>query len=112
MSALTDIWHAIHAIVMSADTITLVIGVVVVLAAGFMMQAFGSIISATVMSLIAFAVIGYVRAITLGKMDAVPYITTEWHNFLALPMMTLVAYAVLFGVLIAVVHFIRSAINR
>jgi len=29
-----------------------------------------------------------------------------------LPMMTLVAYAVLFGVLIAVVHFIRSAINR
>ncbi|MGA7713657.1 MAG: hypothetical protein WCA81_17295 [Rhizomicrobium sp.] len=112
MSALTDIWHAVHAIIFSADTITLVIGIVVVLAAGFMMETFNSIVSSTVLALIGFALLGFIRAVTLGKQDFTAYAHTDWHSFLAMPMLTLVAYVVLFGVLIAVVHFIRSAINR
>ncbi len=112
MSALTDIWHAIHAIVFSADTITLVLGVVVILAAGFMMESFNSIVSSTVLGLIGFALLGFIRAVTLGKQDFSTFANTDWHSFLAMPMLTLVAYVVLFGVLISVVHFIRSAINR
>lgn len=112
MSALTDIWHAIHAIVFSADTIALVLGVIVVLAAGFMMESFNSIVSSTVLALVGFALLGFIRAVTLGKQDFTAYAQSDWHNFLAMPMLTLVAYAVLFGVLITVVHIIRSAINR
>ncbi len=112
MSALTEIWNAIHAIVMSADMITLGIAIVVVLVAGFVMEGFNSIISATLVALIGFALLGYVRAVTLGKQEAVAFANTDWHNFLGLPMITLVAYAVLFAVLIAVVHFVRSAVLR
>jgi len=112
MSALTDIWHTIQGIATTADTITLVFAVVVVLAAGFAMSSFQSIISATVLSLIIFALLGYGRAVTVGGHDPAAYLTTDWHNFLAMPMLTLVAYAVLFGVLIAIVNFVRSAVSR
>lgn len=112
MSALTEIWHAIHAIITSADPITLGIAIVVALAAGFVMEGFNSIITTTVAALVGFAALGYVRAVTLGKQEAVAYAHTDWHNFLGLSMMTLVAYAVIFAVLIAIVHFVRSAVLR
>jgi len=112
MSALTDIWNTIHGIVTTADTITLVFAVVVVLAAGFAMSSFQSIISATVLSLIVFALLCFGRAVTVGGHEPVAYITTDWHTFLELRMLTLVAYAVLFAVLIAIVNFVRSAVSR
>jgi len=112
MSALMEIWHAVQGIVTSADTITLVIGVVVLLAAGFMMQSFNAIVSATVLALVGFALVGFIRAVTMGGQNFSAYAHTDWHNFLALPMLTLVAYAALFAVLIAVVHFVRSAVLR
>jgi hypothetical protein len=111
MSALMDVWHTIHAIVTTADYWTLGIAVVVVLVAGFMIEGLGAVVGTTFWALIAFALLGYVRAVTVGKQDFSAYATTEWHNFLALPMLTLIAYFVIFAVLIGVVHLIRSAIR-
>jgi hypothetical protein len=53
-----------------------------------------------------------VRAVTLGKQDLTAYAHTGWHDVLGLQMITLLAYFVLFAVLIAAVHLIRSAVLR
>jgi len=112
MSALLDIWHTIQGIVTHADWITLVIIALVAILAGFAIQGFNSILTATVLGLVGYVLLVFVRAVTLGKQDVTAYAHTGWHDFLGVPMMTLLAYFVLFAVLIAVVHLIRSAVLR
>jgi hypothetical protein len=112
MSALLDIWHTIQGIVTHADWITLVIIAVVAIVGGFAIQSFNSILSATVLGLVGFVLLVFVRAVTLGKQDLTAYAHTGWHDILALPMIMLLAYFILFAVLIAAVHLIRSAVLR
>jgi hypothetical protein len=112
MSLLTDLWNTIHGILTSSGMIMLVIGALIVLAAGFMMQNFGSIVTTTFVALLAFALAGYVEAVVVGHQNASAFATTEWNSFLALHMLTLLAFTVLFGVLIAVVHLVRSLVLR
>lgn len=112
MSIIWDIWNAIRGIVTSADMITLAIAAVVLLAAGFMMQGMEALVNTTLIALLAFALLGYVRAVTLGKQNAAAFATTDWHNFLGLPMITLLAYAITFAVGIAVVNLAVSLVRR
>ena len=112
MSIVWDIWNTIHGIVTSADMITLGIGVVILLAAGFVMQGFDSLISTTIIAMIAFGLAGFVRAVTVGGQKAAEYATTDWHNFTTLNGLTLLAYALTFAVGIAVVHLVRSLVIR
>jgi len=111
MSALTDIWHTIQSIVTSADWITLVVAAIVVIGAAFAIDGLNALLGATVLSLVVFGLLDYVRAVTLGHQNATATATTDWHNFLALPMLTLLAYAILFAVLISLVHVIRTAVR-
>jgi hypothetical protein len=112
MSVLTDLWNTMHGIVTSADVVTLVIMAVVALGAGFMMQSLGSIVTTTFVALLAFALAGYVRAVTAGGQNAAAYAQTDWHGFLGLQMLTLLAYAVTFAIVITVVHAVRSLVLR
>jgi hypothetical protein len=112
MSIIMDIWRTVHGIITSADTITLVIMAVIALGAGFMMQSLGAIITTTFVALLAFSLATYVRAVVAGHQNAAAFAQTDWHYFLGLQMLTLVAYALTFGVIIAVVHFARSLIQR
>ncbi|MGC9954016.1 MAG: hypothetical protein ABSD21_07040 [Rhizomicrobium sp.] len=112
MSALLDIWHTIQGIISHADWITLAIIAVVAIVAGFAIQSFNSILSATVLGLVGYVLLVFVRAVTLGKQDLTAYAHTGWHDVLGLQMITLLAYFVLFAVLIAAVHLIRSAVLR
>ena len=112
MTALLDIWHTIQGILTHADWITLVIIAVIALAGGFAIQGLNSILGATVLGLVGFVLLVYVRAVTLGKQDFTAYAHTGWHDILGLQMMTLFAYFVIFAVLIGVVHLIRSAVFR
>jgi hypothetical protein len=112
MSALLDIWHTIQGILTHADWITLAIIAVVAIAAGFAIQGLNSILGATVLGLVGFVLLVFVRAVTLGKQDFTAYANTGWHDIIGVQMMTLLAYFVIFAVLIGVVHLIRSAIFR
>ncbi len=112
MSALMDIWHSIHLILTSADWITLALIAVCVLAAGFAIQGLNSIVSATVLALVGFAILVFARAVVMGGHAVAAYAHTSWQDFLGLQMLTLIAYAVIFAILIAVVHVIRSAVFR
>jgi len=112
MSALLDIWHTIQGIMTHADWITLAIIAVVAIVGGFAIQGLNSILSATVLGLVGFVLLVFLRAVTLGKQDFTAYAHTGWHDVLGLQMMTLIAYFVIFAVLIGVVHLIRSAVLR
>jgi hypothetical protein len=113
MSALTDIWNMVAGIVTSADIITLVIMAVIVIGAGFAMQGMGSLVTATFGALIVFAIALYVRTIaTTGSADPGTLAAKDWHAFLAWPVQGVIAYAILFGVAIAIVGFIRSLVMR
>jgi hypothetical protein len=112
MTALLDIWHTIQGILTHADWITLVIIAVIALAGGFAIQGLNSILGATVLGLVGFVLLVYVRAVTLGKQDFTAYAHTGWHDILGVPMMMMLSYFVLFAVLIGVVHLIRSAVFR
>jgi hypothetical protein len=112
MTALTDVWHSIYGIITSPDHISLAILIVIALAAGFMMQSFNSIVTTTFVALLAFALVGYLKAVTLGHQDAAAFAQTDWHSFLGLQMMTLLAYAITLAIAISVVHAIRSVVLR
>jgi hypothetical protein len=111
MSILTDIWGAIHAILTTSGVIPLVLMAVVAIAAGFMMQSFNSIVSATVIAMLAFALATYAYSVVRGA-NATASAQADWHSFLDLHMLTLLAYTITFAVAIAVVHGIRSAVLR
>jgi len=110
MPFLMDIWHAIHDVIFSAVWKTLAIMAVIALGAGYMMQSLNSVVSTTVVALVAFALIEYALAITVGKQNPAAYATTDWKAFQELHMLTLLAYAVIFAVAIGVAHAARSLI--
>lgn len=112
MTEIWNIWNAIHGIVASADMITLAIAVAILLAAGYLMQAMDGIVTTTLVALIAFALAGYVRAVTMGGQKAAAFATTDWHAFLGLNALTLLAYAITFAVGIAVAHLVLGLVRR
>jgi hypothetical protein len=112
MSIIWDIWNTIHAIVTSANIVTIGIAVVVLLAAAFMMQGLESLATTTLVALIAFALIGYVYAVTLGKQPAAAFATTDWHNFATMNGLTLLAYGLIFAVGIAIANLLISVVRR
>ena len=112
MVFLTDIWNAIHTILTTSDLISLGLMALIAIGAGFMMQSLGSVVTATVVALVAFALAGYVRAVTMGGQNAAAFATKDWQAFQNLHMLTLLAYAVAFAVVIAVAHTARSVLMR
>jgi hypothetical protein len=103
-----DIWNTILHLVTTSDKITLLLMVVVALGAGFLMQELGSILSTTVVALIAFGLLVYLRAVALQGAKAGPLAQADWHAFLGLPMQLVLAYAIIFAVVIAIVSSIRN----
>lgn len=112
MSSLMDFWHSVVAVYSSADMITLGIIIVIVLAAGVIMQGFEAIVTTTVVALILFGLAGYVRGVVLNGQNAAQMAETQWHGFLGMTMQTLLAYAVTFAIGIAIIHLIRSILTR
>jgi len=112
MSSLMDVWNTIVSIFGSVDLITIGIIAVIVLAAGFIMQGFESIVTTTVIAMTLFGLSGYARAVMLNGKDAVALAQSQFHGFLGMSMQTLLAFAVVFAVGIAVIHLIRSVVIR
>ena len=110
MFALTDIWNTIESIVHSADTIQLVLMAVVALGAGFMMMELGSVVSTTVVALIVYAILNFIRAIVLQHADITGLLTADWKAFEVMTGLVIISYAILFGVVIAIVSTVRGLV--
>jgi hypothetical protein len=79
--------------------------------AGFAMQKIASLVTATFGALVLFGLSNFVRGALAGK-SATALAQSDWHNLLALQVQVLLAYAIAFAVVIAIVHVIRSAVMR
>lgn len=112
MEFVNSLWAAIQAVVMHADWITLAIIAVIGIAAGFTMVSPGSLISVTVIALLAFGVANYIRGVALNGQNASGYADQMLHNFQVVQMLTVLAYAIVFAVIIAVVNVVRSLVMR
>jgi len=111
MSALLDLWHSIMGLFTSGDLISVIAIVVIALAAGFMMEGLGSLVTTTFLALVVFAVAMYVRAIVHGG-DAGTLAQTDWNHLLKLTVHDVLPYAIAFAILITVVNLVRSAVAR
>lgn len=111
MPFLLDIWHAIHAIVTTSDLITLGIMAVIALGAGLLMHSYGSIVTTTVIALVAFALAGYARAVVTGQ-NASAFAASDWQAFLSLQMRQFMPYVLIFVMGIAIAHTARTLIAR
>ena len=112
MASLMDIWNGIVSIFTSADMITLGIMIVIVLAAGFIMQGFEALVATTLVALILFGLAGYVRAVAMNGANAAQLAESQWHGFLTMPMQTLISYAIAFAIGIGIIHLVRSLVIR
>ncbi len=112
METLTHLWAAIQAVVTHSDYISLAIIAVIAIAAGFLMDSMASLVTVTVVALIVFGIAGYVQGVALHGQNATAYATTTLHNLEVVQMLTVLAYAVTFAVVIGVVHVVRSLVLR
>lgn len=111
MSTFVDLWQSIGAVFGSFDSISFTIMALVSVGAGFMMTGMGSIVTATFGALIVFALANFARTALTAK-DTQGLARSDWHDFLALPLHTLAVYALVFGVLIAIIYGLRSLVRR
>jgi hypothetical protein len=112
MFALYNIWHAIVALVHSANPITIGIALVIILVTGLLKQKTSNLLNATVLALIGFALVKYVIAIFQPGANALALAKSNWIDFTGMAILTLLAYLFVFGVLIAIVHLIRSVVAK
>ncbi|HEY1630291.1 MAG TPA: hypothetical protein VGF56_03200 [Rhizomicrobium sp.] len=114
MSALTDIWNTITGIIHTSDVIALVIMAVIAIAVAWFSQGMGSILTSVLIALVADGVVTVIRGIVQGgsKTDFGTLLSTDWHNAMIMPTQTLLAYAIIFGVVIGVVGAIKSVLGR
>lgn len=112
MSVLLQVWHAVQAVVASADYYTLGAAVVIIIIAGFLIEGVRSIVPATLAALLAFVLVKFALAVSVGNQHDVEALAqADWHAFVDLKMLVLLAHALIFGVLIGVVSTIRSMIR-
>jgi hypothetical protein len=110
MFALTDIWNTIQHIVHSADAIQLGLMAVVALAAGFMMMDLGSVVTTTLIALVVYAALIFLRAVVLQHADFSATLTADWKAFEVMQALLILSYAILFGVVIAIISTIRGLV--
>lgn len=110
MPLLTEIWLTFHAILATSDVITLAIMSAIAIGAGILMRKLDSIVTVTFVALIAFALFSYARSVLVGHQNATEFAIADWQAFQNLHMLALLAYAIGFATVIAIVYLARSAI--
>jgi cellobiose-specific phosphotransferase system component IIC len=114
MSVFTDLWNSILGILTSSDYITLAIIVVIAIGVALITQSLADIVTSTFIALVAFAVIVLVRAAIVGgsKMDVSTLVQADWRALMGWQVQLLLAYAIIFAVLIAAISIIRKLAMR
>ncbi len=110
MSVINDIWAAIMGVIHGADTITLVLMAVAAIGAGFMTMELSSVLTTTVVAMIVFSILVFIRAVALQHANASDLWMSDWKAFEAMKAITLLAYGIIFAVVIAIVSTIRNTV--
>jgi hypothetical protein len=114
VSGLTGILHEMWDIVMrvfgGADTVSLVIMLVVVVASGMALREMGRLVQVTFWSLVAFGLVRLAYSVVQGA-SPVALPTTAWTNIKAMSVGDLTVYFLAFAIVISIVHAIRGAVG-
>jgi hypothetical protein len=112
---LTDIvgemWDIVMRVFGSADTVSLVIMLLVVVMFGLMLRSFGDIITLTVSALIVYGLARLAYSIFQGA-DPGSLAGTAWGNLKAMPVGDLVVYFLAFAIVMGIISAIRSMVAR
>ena len=114
LDGLTGILNEMLAIVSrvfgGADTISLLIMLVVVVAAGLQLGEWRRIVQVTVGSLVIYGLVKLGYSITQGA-NAVALPTTAWNDLKVMSVGDLTVYFLAFAIVITVVHIIRNSVG-
>ena len=105
-----EMWEIVMRVFGGADTISLVIMLVVVVASGMMLREMGRIVQITFWSLVAFGLVRLAYTVTQGA-DPMALPTTAWGGLKTMTVGELFVYFLAFAIVISVVHTIRNAVG-
>ena len=107
---LSEMWSIVMSVFGGADTISLVIMLVVVVASGMALGRMGRLIQVTFWSLIAFGLLRLAYSLTKGA-DPASLPTTAWADMKLMTVGDFTVYFLAFAIVIAVVHTIRNTVG-
>lgn len=107
---LGDMWNIVMNVFGSADTVSLVLMLLVVVASGLRLHDIGHIIQVTFWSLIVFGLLRLAYSVVRGA-DPLSLPTTAWTNLKVMSVGDLTVYFLAFAIVISAVHLIRNAVG-
>lgn len=110
MAILQEMWDIVMRVFGSADTISLVIMLVVVVGAGMALGAFGRIVQVTVGALVIFGLLRLAYTVTQGA-EATALPSTAWNDLKVMSVGDLTVYFIAFAIVISIVHLIRNSVG-
>lgn len=107
---LSEMWQIVMRVFGTADTVSLVIMLVVVVASGMALRSMGRLVQVTFWSLIAFGLVRIVYSIVKGASPAsLP--ATAWTELKVMSVGDLTVYFLAFAIVISIVHVIRNSVG-
>ena len=105
-----EMWNIVMKVFGGADTISLVIMLVVVVASGMVLRQMGRIIQVTFWSLVVFGLLRLAYSLTKGA-DPASLPTTAWADLKVMSVGDLTVYFLAFAIVISIVHTIRNSVG-
>jgi predicted neutral ceramidase superfamily lipid hydrolase len=112
MAILEEMWNIVMRVFGGADSISLIIMLVVVVAAGMMLGEQRRIIQVTVGALAIYGLARLGYTIITQDVEPMTVPTTAWNDLKVMAVGDLVVYFLAFAIVISVIHGIRNAVNR
>jgi len=107
---LREMWDIVMRVFGGADSVSLIIMLVVVVASGMALREMSRLIQVTFWSLIAFGVARLAYSTVQGA-SAAALPSTAWTNLKAMSVGDLTVYFLAFAIVISVVHIIRGTVG-
>lgn len=112
MEILNEMWSIVMRVFGGADSISLIIMLLVVVAGGMALGQFSRIVQVTVGSLVIFGLIRLAYSIFVGSTAPASAPMTAWNDLKVMSVGDLVVYFMAFAIVITIVHAIRGAVQR
>jgi hypothetical protein len=110
MGILNEMLAIVSRVFGSADTISLLIMLIVVVAAGMQLGNWGRIVQVTVGALVLYGLVKLGYSITQGA-NPIALPTTAWNDLKVMSVGDLTVYFLAFAIVITVVHIIRNSVG-
>jgi hypothetical protein len=107
---LSEMWSIVMSVFGGADTVSLIVMLLVVVASGMMLGQLGRLVQVTFWSLVCFGLIRLAYSIVKGA-DPMSLPTTAWASLKAMSVGDLTVYFLAFAIVISIVHTIRQSVG-